>query len=39
MDAKVLEVLRMLNNYEGKEKEIFELIQAEVMVNFICGKI
>ncbi|AAP24910.1 hypothetical protein CKL83_09705 [Bacillus anthracis] len=39
MDAKVLEVLRMLNNYEGNEKEIFELIQAEVMVKFICGKI
>ncbi|AFQ16757.1 hypothetical protein COM04_28730, partial [Bacillus wiedmannii] len=39
MDAKVLEILRMLNNYEGNEKEIFELIQAEAMVKFICGKI
>ena len=39
MDAKVSEILRMLNNYEGNEKEIFEQIQAEAMVKFICGKI
>ncbi|MFJ8352500.1 hypothetical protein [Bacillus paramycoides] len=32
MDAKVSEILRMLNNYEENEKEIFELIQAEAMV-------
>ncbi len=29
----------MLDNYEGNEKEIFEQIQAEAMVKFICGKI
>lgn len=33
MDAKVSEILRMLNNYEGNEKEIFEQIQAEAMVK------
>ncbi|MGU3460116.1 hypothetical protein [Bacillus sp. D48C] len=38
MDVKDLKILRMLNNYEGNEKEIFELIQAEAMVKFICGK-
>ncbi|MFL0405819.1 hypothetical protein [Bacillus nitratireducens] len=34
MDAKVSEILRMLNNYEGNEKEIFEQIQAEAMVKY-----
>ncbi|EJQ15045.1 hypothetical protein IE3_01389 [Bacillus cereus BAG3X2-1] len=34
MDAKVSEILRMLDNYEGNEKEIFEMIQAEVMVKY-----
>ncbi|OFC97354.1 hypothetical protein COM21_02940 [Bacillus toyonensis] len=39
MDTKVSEILRMLDNYEGNEKGIFEQIQAEAMVKFICGKI
>ncbi|MBJ8054237.1 hypothetical protein JDS87_20380 [Bacillus cereus] len=34
MDAKVSEILRMLDNYEGNEKEIFEMIQAEAMVKY-----
>ncbi|MGE6614382.1 hypothetical protein [Bacillus mycoides] len=34
MDAKVSEILRMLDNYEGNEKEIFEQIQAEAMVKY-----
>ncbi|MGH0428626.1 hypothetical protein ACQVPL_04960 [Bacillus hominis] len=34
MDTKVSEILRMLNNYEGNEKEIFEQIQAEAMVKY-----
>ncbi|BCC32191.1 TPA: hypothetical protein ACOQ31_003366 [Bacillus cereus] len=34
MDSKVSEILRMLENYEGNEKEIFERIQAEAMVKY-----
>ncbi|HFK1457194.1 TPA: hypothetical protein ACGXMC_002823 [Bacillus cereus] len=34
MDSKVSEILRMLDNYEGNEKEIFEMIQAEAMVKY-----
>ncbi|SCB01180.1 Uncharacterized protein BWINRA5_04619 [Bacillus mycoides] len=30
MDAKVSEILRMLDNYEGNEKEIFEMLEREV---------
>lgn len=34
MDEKNSEILRMLENYEGNEKEIFEQIQAEAMVKY-----
>ncbi|MDZ5609492.1 hypothetical protein U2I54_21095 [Bacillus pseudomycoides] len=34
MDSKVSEILRMLDNYEGNEKELFEMIQAEAMVKY-----
>ena len=30
MDTKVSEILRMLDNYEGNEKEIFEMLEREV---------
>lgn len=33
MDTKVSEILRMLDNYEGNEKEIFEQIQAKQWLN------
>ncbi|MES5892542.1 MULTISPECIES: hypothetical protein [Bacillus cereus group] len=33
MDVEISEMLKILNDYEGNEKEIFELIQAEAMVK------
>ncbi|MGE6594444.1 hypothetical protein [Bacillus cereus] len=34
MDVEISEMLKILNDYEGNEKEIFELIQAEAMVKY-----
>ncbi|MEK4914405.1 hypothetical protein [Bacillus sp. FSL E2-8887] len=34
MDVEISEMLKILNDYEGNEKEIFELIQAEAMMKY-----
>ncbi|UJA78957.1 hypothetical protein LSF16_23745 [Bacillus cereus] len=34
MDEKISGILRMLDNYEGNEKGIFKMIQAEAMVKY-----
>ncbi len=34
MGVEISEMLKILNDYEGNEKEIFELIQAEAMVKY-----
>ncbi|PGU32892.1 hypothetical protein COD66_18075 [Bacillus cereus] len=34
MDVEISEMLKILNDYEGNEKEIFEQIQAEAMVKY-----
>ncbi|MFV8519283.1 hypothetical protein [Bacillus sp. SBS7] len=32
MNVKVSEILGMLDDYEGSEREIFEMIEAEAMI-------